>query len=179
MSRSKRNASPVVKESRAPGWLWLLTGVILGAFIMFLLRLNDLREAPQSVAAKPKTEAPATETLEDLIPAPVFEFYDRFKEERVEVPQYDTPQHRAKAQQTHEYYLQVASFRTREDADSLRARLLLLNMEAQIETSKLSSGEARYRVIAGPFNNKSELARGRDTLVSNGLEYLTLTRSLP
>lgn len=53
-----------------------------------------------------------------------------------------------------------------------------MNMDAVIETSKLKSGEARYRVVVGPYRNKSKLAKARQTLVDNRLDYLTLKREI-
>ena len=75
-------------------------------------------------------------------------------------------------------FLQVASFRKHADADKARANLILLNMNANIEQSTLQSGTTAYRVIVGPYTSKSKLAKARDTLVSNGFEYLTLKRKI-
>jgi cell division protein FtsN len=158
-----------------PGWLWLLTGMVLGAFIMFLLRLNDLKiEQPPELAATQNKPASADEAQPQK---PKFSFYDDLKKEQVEIPDYDPPQEQQSAP-THQFFLQVASFRRKDDADSARASLILLNMNAQIEKSKLSSGSTAYRVIVGPYQNKSRLAKARQTLVSNNFEYLTLKREL-
>lgn len=141
---------------------------------MFLTHLSKLDRATSS----PQTAATKSAKKTSELPAPVFEFYDRLKEEQVTVPEYDTPEAQAAAKQTHEYFLQVASFRNEKDSESLRARLILMNMEAKVESSTLQSGDKWHRVIIGPYQSKSRLAKARGTLVSNGLEYLTLKRPL-
>ena len=190
-SRTKSHASRSAPARQIPGWLWLLTGMVLGGFIMFLVHLSELKKAgvgddqnserqtKSDTASKPKSggESSEPETKEESPSELIFEFYDRLKEEQVTVPDYEQPQERA-AQITHHYFLQVASFRSHADADKARARLILLNMEASIEKTTLQSGATMYRVIVGPYTNKSKLAKARETLVSNGFEYLTLKRKI-
>jgi len=170
-----RSNSRNTTERRLPGWLWLLTGMILGAFVMFLVRLSDMRDTLPADANKVSDSQ--TESAEQETQKPTFRFYEDLKKEQVTVPDYDTPSER-QAEPTHHYFLQVASFRKKDDADSARASLILLNMDAQIEKSKLSSGTTAYRVIVGPYSNTSLLAKARQTLVSNGFEYLTLKREI-
>jgi len=146
---------------------------------MFLVHLSDQKKAqPQSTNAPPVAETPEEESvIEEKVFTPVFEFYESLKKEQVEIPDYAPPEERD-IKPTHEFFLQVASFRKESDAESARARLILLNMDTQIEKTKLQSGSTRYRVIVGPFQNKSKLAKARQTLVSNGFEYLTLKREI-
>lgn len=49
------------------------------------------------------------------------------------------------------YVLQVASFRERERAESLRKRISEQGFEAFLETTALSEGETTYRVRVGPY----------------------------
>ncbi|WP_096086062.1 SPOR domain-containing protein [Agaribacterium haliotis] len=180
MSKRQHHARRNSTERQIPGWLWLLTGMALGAFIMFIAHLSKLKEegTTNSAPAQNKTELPKLKVPEE-VKGPVFEFYDRLKQQQVEVPEYEAPTE-AQIEQaaTHEYFLQVASFRNENDADKLRARLILMNMNTSIESSKMQSGETRYRVIVGPYLNKSKLAKARQDLVSEGLEYLTLKRKI-
>lgn len=144
---------------------------------MFLVHLSQLKNVQPS-AKQPAAAQKAAPTKPKPANKPVFEFYDRLKDEQIKVPKYEKPTEANSASQTHAFYLQVASFRKEEDADKVRAKLILMNMNASIENSKLQSGETRYRVIIGPYTSKSKLAKARDTLVSNGFEYLTLKRPL-
>lgn len=178
-NRNRSHASRSLPERRLPGWLWLLTGMVLGGFVMFLVHLSELKrqgvgaEQSEPIAEQTDKKAPKEKEKTDLI----FEFYDRLKDEQVTVPEYEKPEVIA-AQATHHFFLQVASFRRLEDADKARASLILLNMEPNIEESTLQSGATTYRVIVGPYRSKSKLANARETLVSNGFEYLTLKRKI-
>lgn len=76
------------------------------------------------------------------------------------------------------YVLQAGSFKHSADADSVRARLLLLNMRASIEKVSPSPGETWHRVLVGPFTNLSELASARAVLTQNGIDSIQLKRRL-
>lgn len=151
---------------------------------MFIFHLNGLKDTQGTPPAKQKSSSNNKKSVEDTVQehaAPLFEFYERLKNEEVEVPEYPSQQEAAKAQQakqTHHFHLQVASFAHKKDAEKLRVNLILLNMEARIEASKLESGAIRYRVIVGPYVSKSKLAKARQALVSNGYEFLTLKRPI-
>jgi len=179
MTRKKPRgqASRVAPERQIPGWLWLLTGMILGGFIMFLLQLSEMKKAQTHSAPVAEEKPEQAPILEEKVFTPVFEFYESLKKDQVEIPDYAPPQEQD-IHPTHENFLQVASFRKENDAESARARLILLNMNTHIEKTKLQSGTTRYRVIVGPYQNKSKLAKARQTLVSNGFEYLTLKREI-
>lgn len=184
-TRAKSHASKTLPERQLPGWLWLLTGMILGGFIMFLVHLGELKrkgigagQLKESVELSDnKSESTETKDQDKSKSELVFEFYDRLKDQQVTVPEYERPDP-SNQNASHHYFLQVASFRRHEDADKARAKLILLNMSPDIEESTLQSGAAVYRVIVGPYTNKSKLAKARQTLVSNGFEFLTLKRKI-
>ena len=188
MSRdyAKKNRSPNRRRAPAkppvPGWVWLLIGGILGAFIMFLVYLADVVPQPTTqekpVAAKPKVTR--TETEEDKVPKPRFDFYKLLQESEVIVPATEPAQTVEKIVETQpdsmEYILQVGSFRNNVDADKLRAQLILLNLDARIEKVTIRNGELWHRVIVGPFQDQSRLASARSTLVANQYNALMLKR---
>jgi hypothetical protein len=114
-----------------------------------------------------------------LSPKTNFEFFDRLPADKVAI-QRDTyedlrPQ---KITQTMEYLLQAVSFRKAEDAERLRARLLLSGMEAFTERTSVN-GSVWYRVLVGPFPNKTELNRAQTKLREQNLNPLPITRPLP
>lgn len=75
-----------------------------------------------------------------------------------------------------EFVLQTGSFRARSDAESLRARLLLLNQKATIESAGAKPGEVWYRVMIGPFASQETLARARSALQQNGVDSIPVRR---
>jgi cell division protein FtsN len=188
MSRdyAKKNRSPNRRRAPAkppvPGWVWLLIGGILGAFIMFLVYLADVVPQPTTqekpVVQKPKVTR--TETEEEKVPKPRFDFYKLLQESEVIVPATEPAQTVEKIVETQpdsmEYILQVGSFRNNVDADKLRAQLILLNLDARIEKVTIRNGELWHRVIVGPFQDQSRLASARSTLVANQYNALMLKR---
>lgn len=75
------------------------------------------------------------------------------------------------------FLLQAGSFKSAADADNLRARLLLLNMQARVETVSLRPGETWHRVQVGPFNNTQSLADARNLLQQNGIASIQVKKT--
>lgn len=161
-------------SSKVPGWVWLFTGVILGAFIMFLMRLSDLQPMPGVRPSQTTKAAPAEETK---TPAK-YDFYKILRDTEVPVTASRTPNTttQKKVEENVDYLLQVASFRSATEAEQVRAELTLLNFNARIEQSPAKEGQIWHRVIVGPFANRSQLAKARDTLLSNRYQAMLLTR---
>ena len=61
------------------------------------------------------------------------------------------------------YYLQVGSFRVLEDAESLRARILLMGMPAEIQRAEVNGMQVN-RVRVGPFAKLDDMNRTRAKL---------------
>jgi len=67
------------------------------------------------------------------------------------------------------YLVQTGAFRSPQDADAERARLLLLGMEASV-TEGDQAGREVYRVRVGPFQNKAAADQISARLTNNGFE---------
>ena len=67
------------------------------------------------------------------------------------------------------YFIQAAAFRTPEDAEQQRARLLLLGMQAKV-TEREQSGRTVYRVRLGPFDKKEDADKAKERLDNNSIE---------
>jgi len=61
------------------------------------------------------------------------------------------------------YYLQVGAFRVLEDAEALRARLLLLGLPVEIQRAEVNGMQVN-RVRSGPFTKLDEMNRARTRL---------------
>lgn len=176
----RRQATRRPQKTKVPTWVWVFTGGVLGAFIMFIIHLTTLKNAEprQAIKKPPNTSPTQTPPSPQTSNKPRFDFYERLKETRVEVPNthsengltIDTPQH--------EFIIQVASFRKKDDAEATRVKLILLNLEVDIEKAKVDKGKVWYRVVVGPFSSRSRLAKVRSTLISNHFEALVLKRPL-
>lgn len=141
---------------------------------MFLIRLSETEPPqPELPVEQKQVSEPAGKQL------PRFDFYDLLKETKVEVPEIaeSTSPSVEEPSPDIEYILQVASFRGESDAEQLRAELILLNLDAQVEQAKIRNGETWHRVLVGPFVSRSRLAKARSTLVSHNHEALVLKRA--
>jgi cell division protein FtsN len=67
------------------------------------------------------------------------------------------------------YYLQVGAFREQVDADNSRAKLALLDIEANI-SERTSDNGVLYRVRIGPFSQIDAMNRTRSKLSENSIE---------
>ncbi|ARS47385.1 SPOR domain-containing protein [Pseudomonas sp. KHPS1] len=79
----------------------------------------------------------------------------------------------ASAPVTTQFFLQAGSFRKRDDADSLRAQIILLGQNVRVETGKVRE-ETWHRVLVGPFASREQLAAAQKTLAGNGFSNLLL-----
>lgn len=101
------------------------------------------------------------------LPTVDFEFMYRLPKERVitnvepYVPASDQPvTEPSQADPAKEYLLQAAAFRGRDEANAMRAQLILAtNMGAEIESARDQSGRTWHRVYVGPFVDKAEMQR--------------------
>lgn len=71
------------------------------------------------------------------------------------------------------YVLQVGSFRSAEDADSLRARVTLLGLDATVQSVTVDD-VTWHRVRAGPFESARAADGARRRLLENGFEAMVL-----
>jgi cell division protein FtsN len=69
--------------------------------------------------------------------------------------------------------LQVAAFKARADAESLKAQLALKGMQAGIESANIK-GEAYHRVRLGPYRNIEQLQSARSRLKGSGYDSVVV-----
>ena len=167
---NSRNKAP----AQSPRWLWLFSGFLLGVLSTGLIQLW---QTPQQ---------DISQVIDDVIgitpsknQKPKFEFYDRLRDAEIIVP--DSPpdalrKSGAKKAQDEVFILQAGSFKNAQDADSLRASLLFLNLSAHVEKVHSNKAGTWHRVLVGPFTSSSKLAHARSTLLQNGIDNLVLKR---
>lgn len=169
-----RRRAPAKRQ--LPGWLWLLVGGVLGAFITFLFYLWNVAPQPAIATEKPNT---VKTDAENRTPKPRFDFYKLLQESEVIVPATEparTSETGAAPTKPVEYVLQVGSFASQADADRLRAQLIMLNLDARLEQVSIRNGEIWHRVMVGPFTDQARLNSARSALVNNQYNALMLKR---
>ncbi|MBV1930201.1 MAG: SPOR domain-containing protein [Porticoccaceae bacterium] len=158
---------PVVKAS--PRWPWMLGGFVLGILTMVLIQRW---ENPQQDIAQTIDGIVGNEDTQSIKPR--FDFYTLLPESEVTIPNTEQSPVRGSQKNGDIFMLQAGSFRNTTDADGLRARLLLLNLDAHVEAATSQSAGTWHRVIVGPFKSRSKLANARATLLQNGIDNLVL-----
>ena len=174
--------------TRTPPWAIFLSGAVVGiaaTLAAMLWRPHPADPAASSNDAGTKAQAEAK---------PRFDFYTLLKESEVFVPEVEEPalikaplptdpakkkedeKTPSEKSSPYEFILQTGSFRARGDADSLRARLLLLNLKASVESAGAKPGEVWHRVMVGPFTSQEALARARTALQQNGVDSILVKR---
>ncbi|MCL2876118.1 MAG: SPOR domain-containing protein [Betaproteobacteria bacterium] len=69
---------------------------------------------------------------------------------------------------TKQIYLQLAAFENAEQADDLKARLLLMGLDPVTQRAQLPDGRIVHRIRIGPFTDREDLKAMRARLVSSG-----------
>lgn len=189
MSRDyKHRAQKRPPRRPLPGWLWLLTGVLLGGFVVGLVWLRGLSgdSGGAWVGARPDRppQGPVVESAPRAVevppPQPRFDFYNMLPKMEVVVPDDELDQEPAPASRPGApakpatYLVQVGSFRRAADADRLKAQLALLGIEAQVATARISAQDTRYRVRSGPYTGKQALEQARRRLAANGFKGIVI-----
>ena len=176
----KHRAQKRKAKKPLPGWLWLITGLMLGGFIsgLFWLQGQSTDAGGEWVGAKPdrppQGKPPATRRVEvPPPPKPRFDFYTMLPKMEVVVPDDELDQGPVGAAAQDEvpasYVVQVGSFRKSQDADRLKAELALLGFEARVVSARIGAQDTRYRVRTGPYRGKQSLDNARKRLADNGL----------
>lgn len=187
--RSRPQAQSKRPKTQVPAWVWLFTGSVLGAFVMFLVYLAGIPPQPGSLgdrleevsqALDENIERAATEEeAAEATPKPRFDFYQLLKESEVVVKPEPIPQEEiARKTENVEYVLQVGSFKNASDADRMRAQLILLNLDARVETVRVRNAETWHRVLVGPFSTRADMSRARGALADNEMDSLLLKRKV-
>lgn len=181
----KNRAQKQPPKKPLPGWLWLLTGLLLGGFIAALFWLHGQSEGPggEWVGAKPdRPPQGATEKRAEppAPPKPRFDFYEMLPRMEVEVPETElredgpasTPAPATAA--APEFHLQIGSFKRPEDADRRKAELTLLGFDVSVTRARIGPNDTRYRVRSGPYQGKTAVNQARRRLSESGFESIVM-----
>jgi len=171
----------------------ILIGLVLGLGIALAVAwyINKMpnpfssRTPPSKSEVKAPAPAPQTQTArtEDkgagkTEEKPRFDFYKILPGEETEKQGKD-PARGSTAEARDAFFLQAGAFQNAPDADNLKARLALLGIEANIETSTVPDKGVMHRVRIGPYTNVEELNRTRDTLKQNGVQTTLVKQREP
>ncbi|PAU53028.1 SPOR domain-containing protein [Pseudomonas indica] len=218
----KRGASryQAPKNKPVPGWVWMVCGLAIGGFLVFLMKLEPGRnevKRPKPEQARPGTTSQPAKTPQPAQPEkPKYDFYTLLPESEVivqpealpeptpaptppptqppvkltpeqeaakaeallngktppPIPTPTPPPTVAKAPVT-QFFLQAGSFRRKDDAEAVRAQIILLGQNVKVESGTVRD-ETWHRVMVGPFANREQLNSAQKELSANGFSNLLL-----
>ena len=165
-TRKKRKPAP---STPLPGWIWLLTGLVIGLSATFLPSINE-KSNHKNEHTISKEESLPTSTSKRT-----FDFYTLLPELEVVVSKdsdtdKSTPSRELPAG---EYVLQVGSFKSSEEADSLKAQLALMGVETNIEIVKVNTINW-HRVRIGPSKDIDQLQSTQKRLRTKNMDSILL-----
>ena len=99
-----------------------------------------------------------------------FEFYEMLPDNEESVTEIELQKAAKQPLLKDTYYLQVGSFKDTEDAESLKAKIAMLGMEAYVQSADLSEKGMWHRVRVGPFTNTDTIIRTRSSLLQSGIK---------
>ena len=199
MASKRGNGRQAVRNGNgASGWILFGSGVVVGAVLCAIvvlggyapsLRRHD-QPQPNPQATAPQASAPgiADQAAKDTS-KPTFDFYSVLPEKEVVIPDAQLSA-QAKAEQRSAaatnnagsatpnaagsgYLLQVGSFPSSADADSMKAKLALQGFTANVQPVNIN-GQTWHRVRLGPFASATDLESAKQRLSAAGIHAIAL-----
>lgn len=166
-SRSTRKRKSSTSKP-LPGWIWLFTGLVIGLSATFLPKLNQ--QKTETVYSKQdKLEATSAESSAKR----KFDFYTLLPELEVVVDGNSSATVDNSLAQNGTYVLQVGSFKSNNEADTLKARLALMGVETNIEIVTVNDNKW-HRVRVGPTQDKLHLQSIQSRLRNEKMDSVLL-----
>ena len=165
--------------SNIPKWVWVITPTLAVAFLGFILYLSTVPAGNELDAVKGDARKALQQGAEAIkntakdAPKPDYDFYRLLENQTVEVPKVEAYKSTPKDDIRYEYRLQAGSFRSLDDAERLRASLILEGLPAYRQESSVN-GNTWHRVFVGPFTDRSRLNKAHDMLVARSISPLEL-----
>lgn len=177
--------------SRIPKIVWLLTPILALGFIAFLFFLKtvpsgdeldavkgDAKKVLQTGVQRAKEEA--RKEVEKQVAKPAYDFYKLLENSDVPVPKAENSNYKSTPKSEvakYQYHLQAASFRSNEQADSLKVNLIMENLDASVEQVDVK-GKPYFRVMVGPFFNRSKMNKAQDILANHRINALVIKKPI-
>ena len=161
-------------QKKTSPWVWAFLLLMLGSFVAFVLFL-DQKIVNSGSADRPQQETTSSENK------PTIDFYSVLPQRKVEIPIDDDDRAAIEnpsinKEAVNKSILQVGSFHSNADADSRKAQLAFLGLQATIKSAVVNE-QTWHRVQLGPFASETKLSQAKNLLIENNIKYMQ--RSLP
>ena len=154
--RSKKTA-PAEPKASLPWIRIVITVTLVAGFSYFLWSIKGTAPANTSTEVSSAEQVQSNQDTMPEIPEEEWEFIKSLPEFTVKIEQ------KEQDQPTVRRLIQCGSFRKNEQAQELKANIAFQGLEAQVRSSKGTSG-IWYRVILGPYDSKRLAEKHRHTL---------------
>ena len=174
---AKRHNNSAESSTELSRLSWFLIGFVFGLFAAFLVYLwKVVPPDTTSNIGKPTADviSGTVGNKNELDASSSFDFYEMFPKSVVPVvEEYSSQGQRVAVDEQFTYVLQAGSFRKQEDADHLRAELILMGLTVFIKEVNRDNIKW-YRVMVGPVQSKLELDRTRARLAEENIETISI-----
>ncbi len=192
--KRKLPARKVVKAvglSKVPAWRWGLVFGLLALFVYFLYQLPTAtrQEKPGHQITKPlntSKKIPVKKAPVKVKPVKAnkpkddiqYDFYTILPKAEFVIPDYEVKTRKreervGKVKKGVKYSVQAGAFRKYKEADSLKARLLMMGFSPKIEKAVVGSA-TWYRVKMGPYNRLISVDAIQSRLKENKMDALVI-----
>ena len=153
VAKKKTTAKEASAVRPLPGWIWLLTGLIIGLSATFFPKLNEhFNQTDEAETVAASTEL---ETRD-------FTFYTLLPEVDVVVDVAPRPSTDSAVKQPVDksilFVLQMGSFKDKQEATRLQTQLVSFDISANIQDVRVD-GSQWFRVTIGPSHDKAHLTQ--------------------
>lgn len=156
------------KKSTSP-WVWLFLLTVLGSFVALVIFL-DQKIVENGADQDQQQMSSGSENK------PTIDFYSVLPKRKVEIP-LDEEDRAAienpsiNKEVVDQSILQVGSFSGSGEADSLKAQLAFLGLQATVKSAVVDN-KTWHRVQLGPFASQTKLSHAKNLLIENKIRYM-------
>lgn len=175
--------------SRIPKIVWILTPLLAVAFVAFLIFLKTVPSGDELDAVKgdakkvlqtgvDRAKEEVRKEVEKQVSKPSYDFYKLLENSEVPVPKAEDSHYQSTPKSEvakYQYSLQAASFRSNDQADRLKVKLIMENLSSTIEHVDVK-GTGYYRVMVGPFTDRSKMNKAQDILANHKINALVIKK---
>ncbi|AZQ83020.1 cell division protein FtsN [Colwellia sp. Arc7-635] len=154
----KKNSEPTQGTSLKVKLIVAFLVVALPSFGYMLWSIKD--QQPEAIVAPKVVKVKKANDLPEL-PEEKWTYVDELKSKEVEVGEYEV-------KDKGPYKMQCGSFKTRKQAESLKAKIAFAGLEAQVGKS-VGTTSTWYKVYLGPYTKKRNAEKDKHKLKNNSV----------
>ena len=156
-------------------WSWYFSGLFSG-LLLCVIGYVALTQLDNGATISDVVDSIQDTDNEQNNPGTELEFYEYLPQAEVEVNvvpvEIASSAIETEANQIN-YLLQAGSFLDPNDAEALRARLILMNLDTRIQPHPLS-GRTWYRVQSGPFLGRNAVEAAENIMIENNIDPIRM-----